>query len=707
MEIKDYLRIIKRRWKEVFGITFLTVVVYLLYVKYTPTTSYYGTTQVLIQLTPLDFGIRTEEGVHIMAPPFESLPAVIKSYRVCNSASVMLKEKDSINKTALEINTGLTVKSGADRTIMITYADAKQEDVLPVLQRVCEAFFEYDQQTLRDSYTGAGEYLTRRRQELEKKRDACRSEMLTIEEKARRQSGRQGSSLPPDQQATLKAEQLMELERTVSELQIEEKQLQRQIKLTAPGEASKAPPLDPAFSGIPRTDDEPSRHILASPEQLGTRLAELKSNLASMKVRYTDEYPRVIEVKAEISAIERTLASMNVTSGGQSVSVLQAELRVLQDKRAFIEDMLDKEWATLAGLTDIGKQMAVVRNQIDAYDREIESLGNQMTNMELKENMIKQRGARLDKGDDGQCGPWPLKGNAAMALPLCIIIGLFLGIGAGYMFEHLSSTIKTSQDVKTYLNLATIATIPRFKEGKVSLLEAALKSPITEIYNKLAIFLEALALEQRSKVFLVTSTKAEEGKSTISANVGIAMAQSGERVLLIDSDLRKPQYHMIFGLDNSRGLSTVLSGEFEADQVLERISGSASSTKLDCFFQSTKIQNLKVMTAGPLPSNPVAMLRSERMLKMLEQLKTMFDVIILDSPPVTGVIDPVILGAICDTTILVVSEDNVTRREVTQVKHSLSQVNANIAGVIINKGSIHPEDYYYYYYHRYREGGYK
>ncbi|OHB74786.1 MAG: hypothetical protein A2Z34_10085 [Planctomycetes bacterium RBG_16_59_8] len=250
------------------------------------------------------------------------------------------------------------------------------------------------------------------------------------------------------------------------------------------------------------------------------------------------------------------------------------------------------------------------------------------------------------------------------------------------------------------MNLATVATIPDLKGEPLSILDAALKSPICELYNKLATFIESVMLEQKAKTILFTSAKAGEGKSTISSNMAIVLAQNGEKVVLIDSDLRKPQFHMIFSLDNSRGLSNILSGEFEAEQKLNGIV-NGKPTSIEDYLQKTSVPNLRVLTSGPVPMNPITLLKSPMLAELTRQLRSLADVVIFDSPPILGVIDAAILSSTAELTFLVVTENNVRRPEAAQMKHSLSQVGANIVGVILNKTGFQPESYYYYY-HRYR-----
>ena len=242
--------------------------------------------------------------------------------------------------------------------------------------------------------------------------------------------------------------------------------------------------------------------------------------------------------------------------------------------------------------------------------------------------------------------------------------------------------------MKTYMNLPTIGLIPEFKGVPHNLLEVAIKSPPYEYYNKLATFVEAALQDKGRKLLLITSAKEEEGKSSICANLAIALAQSGRRVAIVDADMRKGQVHVLFNLEHGVGLSTVL--EEPADAEMPEL-------------MPTGVETLKVLPSGPVPVNPLLLLRGERAARLLEHLEQsgQFDVVLVDSPPLMGVIDAAVIASHGLPTIMVVQDNVVRRAEMNHVRANLMRVNADLLGVILNKSKIEPETYYYYYY-RYR-----
>lgn len=208
-------------------------------------------------------------------------------------------------------------------------------------------------------------------------------------------------------------------------------------------------------------------------------------------------------------------------------------------------------------------------------------------------------------------------------------------------------------------------------------------SPISEQYRTIRTNIQfASSADQQIKTIVITSSGPGEGKSTTSANLAVVFAKSGQRVLIIDADMRKPTVYKTFNLNNSIGLSTVLS---TATSVLEAA-------------QKTIIDNLTVLTSGPKPPNPSELLGSARMNQVIEEAKNLYDVIIFDMPPVVAVTDAQIMASKADGTIVVVRE-NVSRKEsLSKAKELLNMVQARVLGVVYN-GVEHRKDSGYYYYY--------
>lgn len=209
------------------------------------------------------------------------------------------------------------------------------------------------------------------------------------------------------------------------------------------------------------------------------------------------------------------------------------------------------------------------------------------------------------------------------------------------------------------------------------------KSPIAEAYKTLRTNIQFSFPAGNLKVLLVTSSGPAEGKSTTCANLAITMAESGMKVLLLDSDLRKPAQHRTFGIPNNKGLTNALVENADYKELI----------------QNPGIKGLDILTSGPKPPNPSELLGSEKMKAFLEKLKADYDLIILDTPPVLPVTDAAVLSSLADGVVLVAAHGQATYDALYQAKASLEKVNAKILGVLLNRVPVSSHGGYYYYYY--------
>jgi capsular exopolysaccharide synthesis family protein len=216
------------------------------------------------------------------------------------------------------------------------------------------------------------------------------------------------------------------------------------------------------------------------------------------------------------------------------------------------------------------------------------------------------------------------------------------------------------------------------------------KSTISEAFRGIRTALSYSSQKKVNRVYLVTSAGPKEGKTTITINVATVMAYSGTRTVLIDSDLRKPRIHKSFDLNNSRGLTNLIIGDATVDDVV----------------QPTNVENLYVLPSGPIPPNPSELLGRERMTEILDELRTRFDRVLLDTPPIGAVTDAAVLGRIVDSVILVVHAGKTRKKLIERGLEQLSQIDVDVSGIVLNNLRIGRKRYYPGYYHYYYYSSY-
>lgn len=219
------------------------------------------------------------------------------------------------------------------------------------------------------------------------------------------------------------------------------------------------------------------------------------------------------------------------------------------------------------------------------------------------------------------------------------------------------------------------------------------KSPISEVFRTLRTNIQFMNTKKKMKTLLVTSTFPGEGKSWVTSNLAVTFAQAGKKVVLIDADMRKGRQYTIFGISPRPGLSNYLS-QVEIDE-REKISENVTD-----YIQETEVENLYVLTAGNVPPNPSELLVSPQMIKLLDELNEICDIIIIDGTPCELVTDSLILSRLVDSTIIVTAHKSTKKDALDRVIKNIQNVNGKIAGVVINKVPTSSKRYgstYYYY----------
>ena len=261
----------------------------------------------------------------------------------------------------------------------------------------------------------------------------------------------------------------------------------------------------------------------------------------------------------------------------------------------------------------------------------------------------------------------PAKPRPAVNLLLGVAAGLFVGIALALLRENLDTTLYTTEQIESATEMETVGQIPAAKEELAIARVADGHYPQMESFRRLRT--NILAGSSGKEVVLLTSAKRGEGKSTVSANLAVTIAQSGREVVVVDCDLRLPAVHKLFDMTNKRGLTDILVG----DQSLNKV------------VQDSTFPRVRVITSGPLPPNPTELLGSQRMLDLVEQLKSLYDFIILDTPALLSVADAAVLAPMADNVILVVAQSQTKRGDVQTVVRQLSNMRVKAMEVVVNR----------------------
>jgi capsular exopolysaccharide synthesis family protein len=285
----------------------------------------------------------------------------------------------------------------------------------------------------------------------------------------------------------------------------------------------------------------------------------------------------------------------------------------------------------------------------------------------------------------------PVSPRVFLSLIIALIVGLLAGVGLALALEFLDTSIFNQEQVERWLGVTFLGIIPSIARGKDGkpfdlVVHEQPKSAVAECCRSVRTNLLFMSPDKPLRSILITSAGPQDGKTTAAVSLAIAMAENGKRVLLVDSDMRRPRVHKVFNVGNGVGLSSLILGQ----------------GKLDDAIKSTEVPNLSVMTCGPVPPNPAELLHTEAFASLLKRLDEKHDVLIIDSPPVGAVSDAVVLSTQVDGTVFVLKAGNTSRDMARRSLRALLDVKARIFGAVLNDLDLEDRRYGgYYYYERY------
>jgi len=433
-------------------------------------------------------------------------------------------------------------------------------------------------------------------------------------------------------------------------------------------------------------------------EELQTELARLEGQRAGLLEEYTAESHSVRAVDAQIDNLKQQLSQQLKTvlaSTTRATSPVHDQLltdaarnratAVAARKRvAALGRILGPAEAKLSDMPSKEKELTRLVRAQNVADRVYTLLLEKYHEVRVAEAM-RLSSARLV--ESAVIPEFPIKPRKKLNIALACIFGLILGVMLASLVEYLDDTIKDPDEVDKLLGIPVLGTVPRFPQEEVVLVtEADRKSRLAEAFRTTRSNLGFVSVDQPARALLVTSADAEEGKTFMVANMAITMAQEGKKVIIVDADLRRPSLHRLFGVDNTEGVSNVLVGERDIEEVLK----------------STDVEGLQVLPSGPLPPNPVELLASDKMAQLCKALVERADFVLYDSPPAIMVSDAATLASRVDGVILVIEQGGPARKLISDARDLLVRAHGRIVGAILNKMSREAGRYYYYYYDHYQ-----
>ena len=413
-----------------------------------------------------------------------------------------------------------------------------------------------------------------------------------------------------------------------------------------------------------------------SPDPTLTRYAQdyavQMQALTALKQNKADEHPDVVERSAVVDEIRKQLDD-------KIAGIIQGlEVKVAAAKAAFdrLSERLEQQKAQSTSLKEKLVVYSLAKDDVDEAKRIISALKLRVEQEQIEMQLPMESVVTVH--DKAFPDLKPVRPNIYLNLGLGVVVGLVLGVGLAFFIEYLDTSVKTIDDVERALQAPVLAVIP---QNVGTILFEGPESPHAEAYRVLRTNILFARKDPSWNAATVVSGGAGEGKSTTLFNLATIFAQNGSRVLVVDSDLRRPSIHKIINVSNNIGLTNYLLKQNSLEEVIQR----------------TTLATLDVMPSGKLPSSSMGILSSPQMKGLISELKRRYDFVFFDSPPIMGISDAAVLASEVDMVVQVIQYRRYPQPMTIRAKQMIQKVGGNLLGVVLNNINMSQDENYYYY----------
>lgn len=452
-------------------------------------------------------------------------------------------------------------------------------------------------------------------------------------------------------------------------------------------------------------------------QQLRAEYTRLKNEYEEKSKIYKPDYPEMIKLKAKTDSMKVELRKV--------VDTAESEYRAARERENSLKRLLEKQKEDVAQMNSSAILYNSLKIEVENKRKLLDSLVERQNETMVSARLGGLKSSNISIIDKAKVPRSTVSPKKKRNLILALLVGIFGGIGLCFLIEKMDNTIKGPEDVEKLVELPSMGIIPFLSPGGAKKKKglghfgkykySGAGNPggeggltdikdielvnhfypqfsISEDYRTVRTSIMLSRADNPSKSFAFSSTLPMEGKTATVANLAVAFAQLRKKVLIVDTDLRKPRLHRLFKVRSVSGLTGYLSGNVSIEDIILK----------------TNIENLSIIPSGIIPPNPAELLDSNKMKELMEELKKRFDVVLLDTPPVLAVADSLIISSLVDSVILIVEPEQTKNKPFLKAVEQLRQNKSDIMGVMFNKAKVRKGDYYYkeYYYHyRHDQGG--
>src|SRR5712692_10297618 len=576
------------------------------------------------------------------------------------------------------------------RLIDIAFQHGDPEVSAKITNAVADTFVRANLEKKNETNTSTGEFLSKRVAELQQQIRADEEKLVSY--------AKNNQILSLDASQNTVVERLAGLNKQLLEAENDRKMAEAEYN------AAKAPGAATALAEAGAKDINESE----------SKLADLKQKRAQLLVDATEEAPEMKEIDQQIAELQKHLTEMRSHNTSTLLTNLETRYRQTLAREEALRKSFNQQKSETVTQNEAAINYRILQQEIETNKGLLENL---LSRSKENDVVLAGRPNNISVVDYAITPDFPVGPARMRSVMLAFVLALALGVGLALFLEYLDDSIHSTDDVEKFLRLPALAVIPAMGGGGARrrllssattlqkrngsngsgnpelLLNVTGRSALAESYRQLRTSVLLSTAGRAPKTLLITSSLPGEGKTTTAVNTAISLAQTGAAVVIIDADMRRPRLRSIFDLPERQGLSSILSSEMKADEMLSLIA-------LD------ETTGLRVMTSGPIPPNPAELIGSDQMRKLISALSRTSTHIVIDSPPISSFTDGVLIASMVDGVLLVVHGGKSSRSVVRRSRQLLIDVGAKIFGVVLNNVSVRSHDYYYYYQRYYHQSYY-
>jgi capsular exopolysaccharide synthesis family protein len=400
----------------------------------------------------------------------------------------------------------------------------------------------------------------------------------------------------------------------------------------------------------------------------------LQQKLEELSAAYRASHPNTVAAKLSLAEVPKKIAA----EAERIITKARTKYAVDKRRETDLRKQLQRTRDEGMGLSQTVSQVVTLDAEIRELRRIYELITARIKEIDLNQDTLTNNLRMLEKATQPT---FPIRPRKALNLAAGLLLGLFLGVGTAFFIDYLDNTIRGSEDIERFLNMPLLAMVPKSDDPGSTSMQEAFQTLRTSIL---------FASKGRSlKTVLITSAGPGEGKSRTAIQLARALASGGDRVLLIDADLRRPTVHKHLGIPRDGGLTNYM------------MSREGGDTWHHFLKPQDDAENLSVLTCGPLPPRPVELFGSDRFTDFVAQVRREFNWVVIDSPPVASLADTLVLGSLAEMTVFVIRHKQNDRDLIRRSAEQLANVEANLVGAVLNAVDLKRVGYGDYYYASY------